>query len=326
MFRLSPVTLAAVLFVPPAGAVEQPKSKEGPEAVEPADLSVHDAARKKDLPCKVYYPKTGGPYPVILFSHGFGGTKEAFGPIGRHWASHGYVVIHPTHADGLGRGQTAPGPDGDAPPRRRGLPGGLNDPAKISDRVADLVLILDNLDDLPKSVPGLKGKIDATSIGVGGHSFGAYTAMLIGGVTADLGREKGKSFLDERVKCLLPVSAQGTGQQGLTEKSWDALRLPMMTVTGTRDQGAGGQGVGWKKEPYRYSPAGDKYLAVIDGANHLSFGGGLGARGRDITEVVKLCTTHYWDAYLKDSAAAKRYLQSDELVQDAGGKCTFEKK
>jgi predicted dienelactone hydrolase len=62
---------------------------------------------------------------------------------------------------------------------------------KIGDRVADLVLVLDRLADLPKSVPALNGKIDPTSIGVGGHSFGAYTAMLIGGVAADLGKEKG---------------------------------------------------------------------------------------------------------------------------------------
>ena len=65
---------------------------------------------------------------------------------------------------------------------------------------------------------------------------------------------------------------------------------------------------------------------MIDGANHLSFGGGLRTRGSDITDTVKLCSTHYWDAYLKDSEAAKKYLQSDKLVKEAGGKCAFEKK
>jgi hypothetical protein len=132
--------------------------------------------------------------------------------------------------------------------------------------------------------------------------------------------------LDQRVKCILPISAQGTGQQGLTEKSWDALKLPMMTITGTRDRGVGGQGVEWRKEPYKYSPKGDKYLVVIAGANHLSFGGGLAERGGDITDSVKLCSTHFWDAYLKDSPASKQYLQSDQLVKDAGSKFTIEKK
>jgi len=325
-------TLLTVSFlVTPVRADEPVKSKEGPLAVETADnLSLKDAARKKDLTCKVYFPKTAGPYPVILFSHGFGANKDAFGPIGKHWASHGYVVIHPTHADGLFRQKADPKTDGNqkpaAQPRFGGLLGGLNNPAIIGDRVADLVLILDHLDNLPKLVPALKDKIDAKSIGVAGHSFGAYTTMLIGGVTVDLGQDKGKSFLDKRVKCILPISAQGTGQQGLTEKSWDGLKLPMMTITGTRDQGAGGQGVEWKKEPYKYSPKGDKYLVVIDGANHFSFGGSVGRLGGDFSESVKLCSTHFWDAYLKNSEVSKKYLQSDKLAKDAGGKFVIEKK
>ncbi|MFM8414937.1 MAG: hypothetical protein ACKOCX_09445, partial [Planctomycetota bacterium] len=57
-----------------------------------------------------------------------------------------------------------------------------------------------------------------------------------------------------------------------------------------RDQsrGAGGQTVEWKQEPYRLSPPGDKYLVVIDGANHFSFGGRLGPRTAGITEAVNV--------------------------------------
>ena len=307
------------------------KSQKGPLAIETADvLTLKDAARKKDLICKVYFPKTGGPYPVILFSHGFGGNKDAFGPVGQHWASHGYIVVHPTHADGLGRAEEIPkaaaGEKAGQRVRLQGLLAGINDPQKIADRVADLVLILDSLQQLPDAVPGLKGKIDAKHVGVAGHSFGAYTAMMIGGVTADLGNDKDKSFADKRVACILPISGQGTGQQGLTDRSWESLKIPMMTITGNRDQGIGGQGVEWKKEPYKLSPKGDKFLVVIDGANHFSFGGGLGLRGSGAAEVVTLCSTHYWNAYLKDSAAARKYLQSDQLVRDSGGACVFERK
>jgi predicted dienelactone hydrolase len=308
---------------------DSPKSTAGPFAVETADgLTLKDATRKKDLSYKVYFPKPNGTYPVLLFSHGFGGNKDAFGPIGKHWASHGYIVIHPSHDDGFGRQRSEEKKDDKPPAIRRpsGLIGGLNDPKKIEGRIADLVLILDSLDGLPKVIPALKGQIDKDKVGVAGHSFGAYTSMLIGGVTADLGGVKDKSFLDKRVKCVLAISGQGTGQQGLTEKSWASLKLPFMTITGTRDRGAGGQGVEWKKEPYKYSPPGEKYLVVIDGANHVSFGGGLGARGSDITNVVKLVTTHFWDAYLKESESAKKYLRSDRITKDTAGKCSFEKK
>jgi dienelactone hydrolase len=329
MLKLVSLMCAIFSILQSASADEKSKSQEGPLAVEVADdLSVKDQAGKKELPFKVYYPKSGGPYPVILFSHGFGGNKDSFGQVGKHWASYGYVVIHPTHEDGLSRQRSEDRNSSDEASGVRGRLGGLrgeiSDPVRINGRVADLVLLLDHLDELPELLPELQGKIDCESIGVAGHSFGAYTAMLIGGVTADFGKEKGKSFFDKRVKCILPISGQGTGQQGLTDKSWDSLQLPMMTITGTEDRGVGGQGVDWRKEPYKYSPIGNKFLVVIEGANHLSFGGGLRARGNGVTEIVKLCTTHYWDAYLKNSKEAKKYLESDQLIKDAAGKCALE--
>lgn len=330
MLRLIPLICSLIWLIPHELADEKNKGKEGQFAVEVADgLSLEDRERPRKLSVKVYYPKTGGPFPVIVFSHGFGADKDAFGPIGKHWASHGYVVIHPSHDDGIGRTRGGAASELDESAnggRRSGLTAKLNNPTIISGRVEDLVLVLDRLEELPKLNPGLSGKLDLKTIGIAGHSFGAYTTMLIGGVTVDLGGEKGKSFLDKRVKCILPISAQGTGQQGLTEKSYDALKLPMLTITGTRDRGVGGQAVDWRMEPFRYSPKGDKYLVVIEGAGHVSFGGGLRGRDDGVTEVVKLCSTHFWDAYLKDSASAKNYLQSGDLVKDVAGKCRLEKK
>ena len=160
MLKLLPLALILSICFYPAVADEPGKSKDGPLAFETADnINIRDAAHKKELTCKVYFPKAGGPYPLILFSHGIGGNKDAFSSVGKHWASHGYVVIHPSHSDGLGRRKTTSSQDSDdkpsAQPRRGGLLGGLNDPQKIGDRVADLVLILDSLDKLPTSLPGL---------------------------------------------------------------------------------------------------------------------------------------------------------------------------
>jgi dienelactone hydrolase len=331
MFNRIVSLVLAFWLVQAAVAHKHVKSQDGSLSVEVADdLSLKDPVRKKELPFKVYYPKSGGPYPVIVFSHGFGGNKDGFGPVGKHWASQGYVVIHPSHEDGLSRqgneARNSGGEDSGSRGRLGNLRNGLNDTNKISGRVADLVLVLDKLEDLPNLVPGLKGKLDSKTIGVAGHSFGAYTAMLIGGVTTDFGKEKDKSFLDKRVKCILPISPQGTGQQGLTEQSWNALRMPMMTITGTEDRGVGGQSVEWRKEPYKYSPAGDKYLIVIEGANHMSYGGALRIRSGGPTEIVNFSTTKYWDAYLKNSQEAKEYLQAGKLLKDFVGKCTLDKK
>jgi predicted dienelactone hydrolase len=326
MITLVRTLLIAVVGVRLATAAEMPA---GPLAICVADdLTLHDEARGKNLPYKVSFPDGDGLYPVIVFSHGFGGHKDAFAAISRHWASHGYIVIHPTHADGMQRRQFDRAAGG-GPYGRLGMGGlvrGLNDPVRIADRVADIVLLMDSLAEIAKATPALAGRIDAERIGVGGHSFGAYTAMLIGGVTVDLGGGRGRSFRDERVRCILPISAQGTGQQGLTERSWAGLTIPMMTITGTRDRGVGGQGVEWKKEPYAFSSPGDKYLVVIDGANHLSFGGALRPRGEEITGILKLGSTRFWDAWLKNSQPARDYLQSERLIEDSHGACTFEKK
>jgi len=325
MFRIVLVVLVAVVGIRPAAA----EAPAGPLAIDVADdLSLHDAARGKDLPYKVAFPAVDGRYPLIVFSHGFGGSKEAFSTVSRHWASHGYVVIHPTHADGMERrlaGRAAEGgPAGR--PGMGGLVGRLNDPARIADRVADIVLVLDSLATIAEATPALEGRIDTGRIGVGGHSFGAYTAMLIGGVTVDLGGGQGRSFRDERVACILPISPQGTGQQGLTKRSWAGLTIPMMTITGTRDRGVGGQGVEWRKEPYAFSPPGDKYLVVIDGADHLSFGGGLRQRGSAISDVVKIVSTRFWDAYLEDSDSALADLRSGRRFEDSDAACIFERK
>ncbi len=272
------------------------------------DLTLRDEKRGRDIECRVHYPETGAKLPLIVFSHGFGADRTAFTPIAQHWAEHGFVVVSPSHIDGFGKSKG----NGGAP-----LAGGLsalmkNAVLKTENRVGDITFILDSLDQLIIQLPALKGRIDRSRIGIGGHSLGAYTTMLIGGVTADIGEVKARSFKDARVRCILPISAQGTGQQGLTEASWSTLTIPMLTVTGSLDKGAGGQGPEWKKEPFKFSPAGDKYLVFIEGANHVSFGG---ATPGNITDAVKAGTLAFWSAYLKDDAAAKTSLSNGTVFK-----------
>lgn len=136
--------------------------------------------------------------------------------------------------------------------------------------------------------------------------------MLIGGVRADVGTEKGRDFRDPRISCILPISGQGTGQQGLTATSWSSLSIPMLTMTGSLDRGAGGQGPDWKREPFDLSPPGDKYFVFIQGANHLSFGG---SRPGQITDVVKASTLAFWDAYLKEVPTARLSLKDGSVLE-----------
>src|SRR5215472_5125486 len=60
-------------------------------------IVLRDAARSRELPIKVYFPQEPGRYPLIIFSHGIGGSKDDYEYLGRYWAAHGYVSIHPQH-------------------------------------------------------------------------------------------------------------------------------------------------------------------------------------------------------------------------------------
>jgi pimeloyl-ACP methyl ester carboxylesterase len=278
------------------------------------ELILKDEARQKELPLKIYFPQTGGNYPVIVFSHGAGASKDNYEPLGRFWASHGYVVIHPTHADSIALRRR----QGEQADLREALRTVTSSPQAWTDRPRDVSFVLDSLSEIERRAPQLKGKLNHKIIGVGGHSFGAYTTQLIGGVTVDLPNQpKGQSFADKRALALIVLSGQGRNQQGLTETSWQNLKLPMLNVTGSLDRGAGGQGADWKQEPYNFSPPGDKYQLFLEGADH-GLGGISGARlgaARENPEqlaAIKTVTLAFWNAYLKQDAAARSFLQSDQ--------------
>jgi predicted dienelactone hydrolase len=290
------------------------------EVAEVEELILRDAKRGKSLPVRILYPTGTGPFPVVIFSHGAGASKECCGDLTRHWAGYGYVVLQPTHADSV-RLHHQQGGNTDL---RGTIGGALRTPSAWANRARDISFLLDSLGELERRVPPLKGRMDTSRIGVGGHSLGAYTAQLIGGATVDMPDAPSASFADPRANAILVLSGQGHGQQGLTEHSWEKITRPTMTMTGSLDGGAGGQGPKWKKEPFDYSPPGDKYHIFIEGARHISFIGpfagalasarvGSGADQEKIFSYVQIATTAFWDAYLKADAKAKAYLQSDAL-------------
>jgi predicted dienelactone hydrolase len=326
--------VAAQRYKPAPDPTKAYKLSRGPFAVETNDLTIYDGTRKKDLQVRLLVPGTGGPFPVIVFSHGAGGSGRNYFQLTDFWASHGYVVIQPTHDDSIAlrreKGERIP-----SSPRE------LIDEYRFDsdgwrNRALDISFVIDSFGEFRKLIPSLKTRMDTKRIGMGGHSYGAFTTQMIGGALVDIPNgPKAQSFRDDRPRALLLLSGQGKNQNGLTEASWRKMDRPMMSMTGTYDNGAMNQVAEWRKDPFTYSPPGDKYHVFIDNAFHMSFTGALvdnkGEGGRlaerpimsrlvertdqkAVFDYVKIASIAFWDAYLKDDANAKTYLKTNGLV------------
>jgi predicted dienelactone hydrolase len=297
---------------------------------------VRDAQRNKTLEMSIEYPTRGGPHPVLIFSHGFGATSRAYVNLSPVWTSWGYVVIKPSHAD-AGRLQNL----------RNAVESWESQTAEEwRNRARDISLIVDSLQTLEQQYPELQGKLDHAKIGVGGHSYGAFTALLIAGATTSTGGAAPVSYADSRVKAVVAMSPQGvSASRGLTRESFANIRVPVLFMTGSEDRGREeGEDVAWRRQAFELSPPGDKWFVSIEGAGHFTFAGRIfdptmlppPARGssrprseeeirrermerqrstspvdrmHNMTNVVRAATLAFWDAYLKDQTAGREYLE-----------------
>ena len=156
-----------------------------------------DAKRDRVVPVKVFFPKGDGPFPVVVFSHGLGGSRENYEYLGNYWAAHGIVSVHVQHIgsdDSLWRGGAG----------ERTLRGGMTLKA-VLDRPRDVSFALDQLQTLNKAGEGpLRGKLDLSKIGMAGHSFGANTTLLIAGMKLS---GIAPPVSDKRVRCAIALSS-----------------------------------------------------------------------------------------------------------------------
>jgi predicted dienelactone hydrolase len=289
----------------------------GPYGVLTAEhIVLHDDARHRNIPLKIYYPDAAGPFPVIVFSHGALASKDAYAGLGRYWASFGYVSVHPSHADSV------------ADSGFRGtLRQAISDPRAWEDRSTDVSFVLDALANVASFAPALAGKLDLGHVGVAGHSFGAYTAALIGGTTVHQpGKQGPRSFADRRAAALVLLSPQGEGRMGLTADSWDHLLLPVLLIYGSRDFGPFGEPPAWRNDAFLRSPPGDKFDMLLEGGTHMECARSLAAAGDPpdrLFQCIKIETLAFWNAYLKQDLGARRHLVSQDLQGCSAGASRF---
>jgi predicted dienelactone hydrolase len=246
-------------------------------------------------------------FPVIVFSHGLGGSRANYGYVCEHLASHGYLVIVPTHhgSDTRAVGEQALRRRRDRAPGAGGfIQESTSDPENLKNRPADVSFVLDRVEKDERL-----GKIaDMARVGVAGHSFGAYTAMVEGGMEVNLPGKPHASMRDPRVKAVLPMSPEGKNVMGIDGEAWDHFATPVLFLTGTRDYGQGARSAAWRREGFdavKKAGGKDAYLVVLEGAGHMTFGRPAGEhRGQ-----IKGLATAFLDAYVKEDEKARAWLR-----------------
>lgn len=316
--RASTALVWAFLLVLPA--VLRSADPDG-ASVAVGDLAWHDAVRNRDIAARVYAPPGPGPFPVIVFSPGLGGSQTGYAYLGKYWAAHGYVSVHLDHPGSDTAAVLAA--DGDKLARMSRI---LSNPANLVDRPHDISFAIDQLEKLDRAPGPWQGRLDLARLGVAGHSFGAYTTMAVAGETFP----GGARFADPRVKAAVAMSTPGAARGPMIHGDYGTVRIPVFHFTGTEDKVLPTDVVADRRLPFDLSPGPGTYLVVFQGGDHMVFSGrgSVASRPNDPAFQREVCraSTAFWDATLKGDAAAKAWLDDGAFAAELGGLGTFERK
>jgi predicted dienelactone hydrolase len=281
-----------------------------------------DTASDRIVPVAIYMPKGDGPFPVILFSHGLGGSRQGYAYLGNHWASWGYCCIHLEHEGS----DSSVWQDKQPAKAWRDMKQAAS-AANAQMRVQDMQFAIEMLTQLNQQPP-YKGKLDTKHIGIAGHSFGAQTTLAMAGAG------RGKITVDGRIKAAISMSAPVIrGPLGLTRTNiYDAIAFPCLHMTGTLDNSPiGDTKASDRRFPYDCIDKADQYLIIFNGGNHMVFSG---PSGRTVStpqnelfwKLILGSTTAFWQTYLNGDMKAAQWLQKGGLKQYMDSAATLEEK
>ena len=262
-----------------------------------------DDSRQRAVPVRLYWPQNAKAAPLVVFSHGIGGSRRGYSYLGEHFAANGIASLHLQHVGSDRSLWTG---------NMLSLLGRLQDAAQereALERVRDLSFALDQV----LAHPELGKRIDRKRIAAAGHSYGANTAMLAAGASV-LRDGRQLALRDPRIQAALLLSAPPFYGEEDLKAILQSITLPTLHITATEDV---------IRIPGYYSPASDrvavfeavgsplKALAVFEGGSHSIFTNRGGSGGAELNPKVKSATRELALAFLqrvfdgKDEALAR---------------------
>jgi len=223
---------------------------------------LHEDDRRSRI--DIYSPQSGGPYPLVAFSHGAYSAPERYAALLQAIAASGFVVVAPLHIDSelLTNGQEPP-----------------SHFETWSTRKADLRLVPEAVRSIEAALAGVK--ITAVDDGylVAGHSYGAFIAQVLAGATG-MGED---ANMDRRIDGIIAFSPPGPLPDFIADDAWDGLSAPQLVVTGTADILPGFLDE-WELHtlPHQRAESGQQWLWVGKDVDHY-FGKLIGRLSNDIS-------------------------------------------
>jgi predicted dienelactone hydrolase len=221
------------------------------------------------------------PTPLIIFSHGIGGSRLGYSYLGSYWASHGLASLHVQHV-GSDRSIWFGNPFN--------LVSRLQEAAQEKEalaRVFDLRYALTKIFSDP-----LGQTINPNQIIAAGHSYGANTTLLASG--ARVNRDNIPVELsDSRITAAIVISAPRFYGQKSVDSILQPVRLPTLHITATEDNiQIPGYFSGYADRLAIFEAIGSerKALAVFEGGSHSMFTDRTRSGGAVLNHQVKEAT------------------------------------
>lgn len=267
----------------------------------------------RKVPWKLYHPTEydGEPLPLVVWSHGLGGSRDNAGFLARHIASHGYNVLNIQH----------PGTDSSLWEGKPGHPWDVIRATPIPRsatllRFGDVPFAFDSLREWAAAHPDVGRYIDFSRAGMSGHSFGAMTTQAMAGMLFPAADGTLLSFREPRFRAGIlysPVPIRHL-TDAADETVYGPMAMPLFHMTGTKDESpVEGFSHEARKILFEYG-AGPAYLLELEDGDHMVYVGSRGQLGENPKRaehetIIKVAALAFWDAFLKDDAEARDWLE-----------------